>query len=1166
MIDFYLKRYLFFISFIMISTLASGTKYYVSNTGRDSNSGLSDALAWAHHPWMSNWTGKTELAPGDTVLMKRGDTWIISSVSSPFITVQQNGREQNYIVTSSYGSSVNKPLIQISGNFPYPVIQGIGKSFIVFDDIEIKHHSSERNTSYTQYGIVFGVDGSGNISHDWIIANCEIHQIPHTGIAGTTNSYNITIGNNSAITCATTNAYSNQIYNCGYAGIGLVGRNPVTKKSNWVVSYNYIHHIDFNKGISRDSYGVYFSSAPSSDGWPSNSIAKLNRIENIDGWEGIDCHGGDHIFIQDNYIYNCHIGISAQAALRSDRDAPILDNLYIERNTIENPVPGQGKDYFFIQVAGNESYKVSNSFIRNNNLFFTSEPLNCFSYGIKLSLADGTVIEGNKIFNGPITGSQGGIQILGDNIRIGKNWIFNWINGIYIATENIGGSLTIYNNIILNKNREGCPLYASTGTLRTNLKIFNNVILASPGTVSPYTIDLSRIVLSVNSSFHLKNNIIGFITPSLSGRYIRTPYKNSGSFFIDNNLYWNSNKVDPFDYENTPQTWSSWNLRGYDLNGLNNLDPKFINASGSFTIESDFDIINSSPAINKGVDIGLLSDYAGNPISGVPDIGAFEYQSAQPAVPVLTSSVVENSTPSSLDLTFDLSLANIVPAASAFTVLVNSTARTVNTVAVSGTRVTLTLSSPVAYGNTVTVAYTRPSTNPLQTSAGGYVASFSARQVTNRVAQPAPAAPVYVSSVIENATPARLEISFDLTLANIVPAASAFTVMVNSTARTVSSVAVSGTRVTLTLSSPVAYGNTVTVAYTRPSANPLQTTSGGQAGSFGPQSVTNRVAAINNAPVVVVNYQKSIYSGFVYTLNATGSYDKDKDNLSYSWTNPSGVPVSASTGPIIKFLGPAVTSRTNMEFIVNVSDGKTTQAKSIPIEIVPYKPDLEVAEIINIEASSHYSQNYPYNVIDGSIGTMWSANGIDEWLIVELKEPFNVQNVTLAFMPGQKTESFFDVYGSDDKESWDPILMKSSSCGFSGDIQAFEFPASKAMKEYKYLKISGQGNSSDSWNYISEIKILGFRHPDPLTYENLPVKLYPNPVSEFVNVRIDEPSIAFNFIKIINLTGKIIYHDEISPEVREFQVPVNFKNGLYILQMGSDNITHFSSKLIVSSR
>lgn len=41
---------------------------------------------------------------------------------------------------------------------------------------------------------------------------------------------------------------------------------------------------------------------------------------------------------------------------------------------------------------------------------------------------------------------------------------------------------------------------------------------------------------------------------------------------------------------------------------------------------TDFHLTSTSPAINAGVDVGLSQDYDGNGISGLPDIGAYEYQ------------------------------------------------------------------------------------------------------------------------------------------------------------------------------------------------------------------------------------------------------------------------------------------------------------------------------------------------------------------------------------------------------------------------------------------------------------------------------------------------------------------------------------------------------------
>ncbi|MGB8491115.1 MAG: Ig-like domain-containing protein [Bacteroidales bacterium] len=329
-------------------------------------------------------------------------------------------------------------------------------------------------------------------------------------------------------------------------------------------------------------------------------------------------------------------------------------------------------------------------------------------------------------------------------------------------------------------------------------------------------------------------------------------------------------------------------------------------------------------------------------------------------------------------------------------------------------------------------------------------------------------------------------------------------------------------------------------------------------------TISNQVSAVNTPPVAVVNFLASSYSGFVYDLNASGSYDANKDNLTYSWQVPSNISVSSTAGQHIKYLAPVVTNSQTYEFTLNVTDGKATTSKLIAVKVLPYKPELQVADISDIEASSYQSPYYSYNVIDGNIGTMWSANGDNQWLIVTLKMPFSVQHVKMAFQQGQNRESYFDILGSVDKITWDPILNKSASCGFSGDIQVFDFPASKTGKEFKYIKIVGHGNAADTWNYISELKIFGYTNRSSWAYESLPVKIYPNPACENVNVRIDESSLMPDYIQIISMSGSLLMRTKISPEEREFSYPVHLKNGIYILQLLSGKLTIFTQKLVIN--
>ena len=66
-----------------------------------------------------------------------------------------------------------------------------------------------------------------------------------------------------------------------------------------------------------------------------------------------------------------------------------------------------------------------------------------------------------------------------------------------------------------------------------------------------------------------------------------------------------------------------------------------------------------------------------------------------------------------------------------FTVTVAGAARTVSSVAVRGETVILTLSSATVSGQTVTVSYAVPSTNPVQDLNGNDAATLTNRAVTN---------------------------------------------------------------------------------------------------------------------------------------------------------------------------------------------------------------------------------------------------------------------------------------------------------------------------------------------------------------------------------------------------------------------------------------------------
>jgi hypothetical protein len=432
-----------------------------------------------------------------------------------------------------------------------------------------------------------------------------------------------------------------------------------------------------------------------------------------------------------------------------------------------------------------------------------------------------------------------------------------------------------------------------------------------------------------------------------------------------------------------------------------------------------------------------------------------------------------------------------------------------------------------------------------------------------------PTPPVYQSSVIENISPSLLEMTYNLNLANIVPAQSAFSVKINSVASTVNLVTISGNKVQLSLSKAVKFGDIITVAYTKPVTNPLQTAAGGMAVSISAQNVTNNCvepAKSNDPPVISVVSSPDIFSGFVGEIDASGTYDLNGDILTYSWTVSNSVEVSSSNISTIKFLAPAVTSSKTVVFTLTVSDGKASVSKSISVNINPYKPELETADIATAQANGDIVSNYAKNVTDKNTSTNWTASGDNQWLTLKLADPVKISYLTLTFMPGKKYSYNFDIYASKDDLVWDPILTQTSSCDFSGGMQAFDFPDLNTNAEYSYIKYVGHGNSVNSLNSISEIGIYGIKvvSPAPEKPTKITTNIYPNPAQSFFYISIEEPSINPELIRILDSAGRVVLEDICSQGINKVDLPDNLNSGLYFVELRSGSIIFDNKKLVIS--
>jgi hypothetical protein len=303
----------------------------------------------------------------------------------------------------------------------------------------------------------------------------------------------------------------------------------------------------------------------------------------------------------------------------------------------------------------------------------------------------------------------------------------------------------------------------------------------------------------------------------------------------------------------------------------------------------------------------------------------------------------------------------------------------------------------------------------------------------------------------------------------------------------------------------------------------------------------------------------------VSEVDASETYDPNNDKLTFTWTVPNSIKVSSTNSPIIKFLTPVVSISQIIQFQLKVSDGKSTVSKSIPINLIPYKPEFDMAKILTTEAVNSLASDYPANASDGNLATKWSAYGINQSVHFKLSEPFKISHLIIAFLPEQVYSSYFDIYVSKDNLTWIPVLTKVESCNFSGNLQVFDFPVSASSMPYSYIRFDGHGNSLNTLNTISEFKVYGI--PQQSTSkgntEKRNIVIYPNPATNVLNISIVDPTLNPDKLKIMDLDGKIVYENVINPETKTLKVPINLSTGIYVVSFNDNNSVLFSQKLLI---
>jgi len=330
-------------------------------------------------------------------------------------------------------------------------------------------------------------------------------------------------------------------------------------------------------------------------------------------WSQVNNNGVESdVSIHDNFIDYCNSGISAW--------------------TNSDSTPGHTQHHARYSITGNRivhHYSITDSKVWSDVLltsyYYTDHE------GISFQDVQDSVISDNSIsatFDKDFTSDEYWTRAIflyltnGRTPTSGNSILRNYIYGHYepaIYITSASGHAGFQNNVIAHNVMYYDGSYSEHHSFITRSTSDNN--LSGTNYFINNTILNSRKGLAVSASYYkdgnwvVRNNII-----SSYDKIFISPANDKGNFTFDHNLYSNTTG---FQIGNIAMKFYEWkNKKKYDAVGSIIGNPRFVSAGKDFHLQS------CSPAKGAGVSVGIEKYYSGNPVSGKPDIGVYEFQDA----------------------------------------------------------------------------------------------------------------------------------------------------------------------------------------------------------------------------------------------------------------------------------------------------------------------------------------------------------------------------------------------------------------------------------------------------------------------------------------------------------------------------------------------------------
>lgn len=439
------------------------TTYYLSNSGNDSNNGLSESLPFQTIEKINS----VLFLPGDSILFKRGDTWLNQGFLYP-----RAGNSTDRVTYGAYGSGakpVLKSLSQLSGWQTAANWTQSGESWYIestaqpkrmwLNGVEILRKEALPTTAVNKF----------------YITSTRIYLYSSTNPATTFSSIEATVNSSYVVYCIGRSyiTLSNLDIQGGNQALRIKGGD------NWIVEDCNIGAYTGGSGISANAEtGVY----ETCNNWVVRNCNFDTKASGVWGWESK--FTSDAIFL----AYGCN-----------------------GWNIYNNTFSDWGHNA--LSIANLQSpYFCSNNKFHNN--YTTSESID---YGRGFGYSSINDLEsGNEIYDNVFYNHASMSEINGKALKLYRN-IFNKCREVpyrpltsrTLDIDGFSGGIAqyceIYNNVFAFADNQALRFGISTGPDRSNNKVINNIFYECDLKGTRNALEISTSAGNLNNTF--QNNL-----------------------------------------------------------------------------------------------------------------------------------------------------------------------------------------------------------------------------------------------------------------------------------------------------------------------------------------------------------------------------------------------------------------------------------------------------------------------------------------------------------------------------------------------------------------------------------------------------------------------------------------------------------------------------------